>query len=112
MQQVRQSREKIVELVRDRGETRLARAELLAERADLALQRFDVAAGRFGAADRLRALIARLAQALDARLQLLALGLEPEIARAIELEATAREIGRHGVEVLAKKLRVEHGMLA
>ena len=103
MQQVRQPGEKIVELGGKRGEPRFARAELVAERADLALQRVDVAAGRFRAADRLRALVARLAQAFDARLQFLALGFEREVALAVELEAAPREIRRHGIEILAQQ---------
>src|SRR6185503_869902 len=74
----------------------------------LALQRVDVAAGRFGAADRLRALVASLTQALDAHLQLLALRLEREVTLAVELETAPREVRRHGIEVLAQKLGIEH----
>ena len=61
MQQVREPGKKLVELAGERSEPRLAGAELFAERADLAFQRVDVAACGFGAADRFRALVARLA---------------------------------------------------
>ena len=65
VQQVRQPGLEVVELGRERRQPRLAARELVAELADLALQRFDVATGGLRAADRLRALVARLAQALD-----------------------------------------------
>src|SRR5688572_18490441 len=106
MQQVREPRKELVELAREGCEPCLARSELLAERADLALQRIDVAAGGLGAADRFGALVAQLAQAFDARLQLLALGFERNITVAVELETTLREVRRHGIEILAQRLGV------
>ena len=101
MQQVRQAGEKLVELRRNAREPRLAGRERVAELADLALERLDVGAGRLRAADRLRALVTGLAPALHFDLELFALGFEREIALPIELEAAAREVRGHGVEVLA-----------
>jgi hypothetical protein len=108
VQQVRQSRQKFVELFAERRETGFALAEPLAERADLAFQRFDVAAGGFGVANCFRALVAGLAQAFDAHLQLFALGFQREISVAIELEAAPREIRSHGVKILAQALGIQH----
>jgi hypothetical protein len=112
VQQVGQPREKVVELRAESCEPRLAARQLVAERADLAHDRVDVAARGFGAADGLRALVALLAQILDARLQLLAFGLERKVALPIELEAAAREIRRDAVEVLAQYLGIQHAALA
>ena len=78
-----------------RREARFAGRERIAELADLAHQRLDVAAGRFRATDALRALVARLAQALDLDLQLFALRFERDVARAVEHETAAREIRDH-----------------
>ncbi len=101
-EQVRKVREKRFELRGKRREPRFAAAERVAELADFALQRFDVAAGGLRATDVLRTLVASLAQALDMNLQLLALGLERDVARAVERETAAREIRDHGVEILSK----------
>ena len=108
VQHVRQTREEIVELRGRRGQLRLGCRQRVTELADVALQRLDVAARGFRAADVLGALVARLAQALDLNLDLLALRLEGEPALAVELEAAAREICDDRVEVLAKQLDVEH----
>src|SRR5262249_22239397 len=112
VQQIRQAREKVVELGGDRGQLHLALRKRVAELADLSLERLDVAAGRLRAADVLRALVAQLAQPLDLDLQVLALRLESRPLVAVELEAAAREIRGHGVDVLAEQLDVEHGALS
>src|SRR5262245_55021745 len=108
VQHVRQAGEEIVELCGKRSEPCFAGAELVAERSDFALQRFDVAAGSLGATDRFRALVASLAQAFDTRLKLLALRLERKITLAVELETASCEVRRHGLEVLAQELGIEH----
>src|SRR4029079_4470403 len=98
MQQVRQSGEEIIELGRQRSQSRLPARELVAELPDLALHCLDVATRSFRAPHALRALVARLAQAFDPDLQLLALRFECQVSLAVELETPAREIRDHAVE--------------
>src|SRR5690606_31772213 len=108
VQEVRDAREEVVELRRERREPRFAGGERVAERVDLALQRLDVRARGFRAADGLRALVALLAEAFDADLQVLALGLERLVARAVERESAARQVRDDAVQVLTQQLWIEH----
>ena len=108
MEQVGDAQQQRVERRLLRRQPLVGALELVAERLHFRQQRGEVLPLRLGPADRLRAGIALVAQAVDLDLQGLAALLQRNEGLLVEGEATPGQVGHHRVEIAAQQPCIQH----